>query len=128
MKHWQKHRIVAALLVIATLMGMVPLATASFADDIVPVQTEEEDTYGGRTLEEILQLIEGKTYNEYLGTHSDKTTASDESEVFVNAVDVLVKPGEKNEQTGEDWTTADYKDDFTYTDENGNVFNKKEEL
>ena len=122
MKQWQKHRIVAVLLVIATLMGMVPFATATYADNGASVQTDEEDTYGGRTLDEILELIEGKTYNEYLGTHSDKTAASDSSEILANAVDVLVKPGEKNEQTGEDWTTAQYKDDFTYTDENGTTY------
>ena len=95
MKQWQKHRIVAVLLVIATLMGMVPFATATYADNGASVQTDEEDTYGGRTLDEILELIEGKTYNEYLGTHSDKTAASDSSEILANAVDVLVKPGEK---------------------------------
>jgi len=116
MKRWQKHRLVAVLLLIATLIGMMPF-TSVYADsgEDGSMEAASADTYGGRTLEEILDLISGMTYDNYKNKWSDKTVASDSSEVIVNAADVLVpkydpaNPNSEhiNTKTGEAWTTAD---------------------
>ena len=116
MKRWQKHRLVAVLLLVATLIGVMPF-TAIYADSGVDgsMEAASADTYGGRSLEEILELISGMTYDNYTNKWSDKTVASDSSEVTVNAADALVMPIDPsnpddpsriNSKTGEAWTTA----------------------
>ncbi len=122
MKHSQKHRIVALLLLVATLIGMMPFAVGSYADGSASEGVGEqasEDLYGGRTLSEILKLISGVNYDSYKNKWSDKTAAG--VDLTFNAKDVLVPYGEtKSVGSNEFWTTVDYEtnstyDDFTFT-------------
>lgn len=118
MKHSQKNRIVALLLLVATLIGMMPFAVGSYADSSDTEQNEDysENLYGGRTLAEILDLISGVTYNSYKSKWSDKTVANVDK--TFNAVDVLVPndPAYTKPGSSDQWTTADVLTDFVYTD------------
>ena len=115
MKRWQKHRIVAVLLLLATLLGMIPFSAVYADGEDGSMEAASADTYGGRSLQEILELISGMTYGNYTNKWSDKTVASDKSEVLVNAADALVQPLDPsnpedptrvNSKTGEAWTNA----------------------
>ena len=89
MKRWSKHRIVAVLLLVAMLITTMPFA-AVYADSNDADTTGDINTYGGRTLQEILELINGVTYNSYRNENSDKTVARET--LSFKAVDALVKP------------------------------------
>ncbi len=124
MKHSQKHRIVALLLLVATLIGMMPFAVGSYAaeESSEGAQSASEDLYGGRTLAEILELIGGVNYNSYKNKWSDQI--SPDTSVTVNAVDALVPYGEQKKSSDEFWTTVDYSapqnakmTEFTFTQE-----------
>ncbi len=109
-------------LLVATLVGLVPLAPAVYADDSAGSSTDSgttEDTYGGRTLEEIYELTQGVSYDVYTSRYTMENPAS--SEVTFSAIDpaVLVPRGEIDSVTGEVLTTSDYDTSFTAVDENG---------
>lgn len=109
-------------LLVATLVGLVPLAPAVYADGSAGSSTggsTTEDTYGGRTLEEIYELTQGVSYDVYTSRYTMENPAS--SEVTFSAIDpaVLVPRGEIDSVTGEVLTTSDYDTSFTAVDENG---------
>ncbi len=109
MKHSQKRRIVALLLLVATFMSMMPFAVGSYADEQDGDDTEAaaEELYGGRTLTEILSLISGVNYNNYRNKYSDKTVAN--KVIEVKAEEALVLNGiPKTAGSSENWTTVDY--------------------
>ena len=56
MKQSQRNRIVALLLLVATLIGVMPFAVGSYAATGSEADDESysDNLYGGRTLEEIL--------------------------------------------------------------------------
>ncbi len=120
MKHWQKHRLVALFLLVATFFGVIPFATTANATDTSSSYTgaEEmaaaEDTYGGRTLDEILDLISGMSYDVYTakwkneGFEPSKDTAVfDADKVIVPSVDEEGNPI-VDSATGEQLTTSQY--------------------
>ncbi len=125
MKHSQKSRIVALLLLVATLISAMPFAVGTYAAGETSGGAKEE-LYGGRTLTEILDLISGVNYNNYSNKWSDITVANQDK--TWNAVDVLVKgdeydadgnlihEGETRPGSSEKWTTADYSTEFVFTD------------
>lgn len=122
MKHWQKHRLVAVLLLVAMLVGAMPFAavyadSGAASDDVL---LTDSDLYGGRTLSEILSLISGKSYNAYINSLSEQTVAADASKVERPAAELVVPNGVYDSE-GNEWTTAAYKI-AEFTDENGNTF------
>ena len=124
MKHWRTHRLVALFLLVATLIGCVPFASnAVYADTATGPNGSEgaEDTYGGRTLEEIYELTQGLSYDLYKSMHKTKTAAKKESERTYSAIDVVVPRGEIDPSTGKVLTTSLYDVTFTAPDEDGNT-------
>ncbi len=130
MKHWQKHRLVAMFLLIATFFGVIPFATTAVNADNTALlnqdETVKEDTYGGRTLDEILDLISGMSYDVYTAKWENEGMAPSRDEVTFNALDVVVPhkdpvTGEvlTDAMTGEQWTTSEYRTDFVAKDDNG---------
>lgn len=112
MKQWRKHRLVAALLLVCTLIGMMPL-TAVYADEGTSATEgavdETEKTYGGKTLEEILKLTSGMNYNVYSGKWVGQTQVDKSSDKTFEASEVIVPSGEKSSLSGELYTTSNYK-------------------
>lgn len=113
MKHWQKRRGLAMLLLVATILTATIPFTVS-AEESTTSSTESnaaEDLYGGRTLDEILNLIGGTSYNRYSATHSDKGVASvTRKDPLVFTSENIVLPGDADfidDKTGEDRTTAE---------------------
>ncbi len=131
MKHWQKHRLVAMFLLIATFFGSIPFVTTSVSaadtgTSLTGAGEAIEDTYGGRTLDEILDLISNMSYNDYTQKWKNEgyTFAPSQNNRTYSALDVLVpspdKENEKGEvvidpETGEQFTTSDYSTDFSAT-------------
>ncbi len=131
MKHWQKHRLVAMFLLIATFLGVIPF-TVSAADTETPDSSltggtetgTTEDLYGGRTLDEILDLISGMSYDVYSKkwANDDQHAVDDEYDRVFEAVDVLVPDKDPvtgevivDSVTGEQYTTSLYSTNFTST-------------
>lgn len=112
MKQWRKHRLVAVLLLVCTLIGALPF-TAVYADEgaggAESAVSESEKLYGGKTLEEILQLTSGMNYNTYSSKWAGKTQVDKDSDRDYEATEVIVPKGEKSSLTGEVLTTSDYK-------------------
>ncbi len=112
-------------LLVATLIGLVPVAPAVYADGTSTGGSSSgttEDTYGGRTLEEIYELTQGMSYELYKTTHLTESPASASSTRVFSAIDpnVLIPRGQIDSATGEVLTTSFYDDSFTAVDENGN--------
>ncbi|MBQ9115835.1 MAG: hypothetical protein IJY04_02315, partial [Clostridia bacterium] len=118
MKHWQKRRSLALLLLIVTLFtAAIPFTAA--ADETSSGTTggsgtsKEEELYGGRTMEEILNLISGSTYDDYAAKNNDKTIASADrtKNPIILTPDAIVEEGDADfidDKTGDERTTADY--------------------
>ena len=108
MKQWRKRRALAVLLVLATFLTAAIPFTATAAKGSSG-NSETEELYGGRTMEEILNLIGGTTYNRYSSTHSNKETASDV--IIVDSDDIVYPntPDNVDGKTGEERTTADFE-------------------
>ncbi len=121
MKHWQKHRLIAMFLLIVTFFGAIPF-TVSAADTEVTDSSltggnegeTTEELYGGRTLDEILDLISGMSYNVYASkwANDGQTAVGKEYTTVFNAVDALVGYGEIDPSTGEQYTTSLYDTNF----------------
>ena len=139
MKHWRRHRIIAMLLLVAMLVGSIP-ATAAFAADGSAAVGGSEDTYGGRTAAEILQLIGGKSYQNYVSSNSGQTAANDDSEIIIDCSDpsniVHGKEQGVEDSDNELGDANDPKDDRTnskfviadsFYDKRGNVITAKDE-
>lgn len=112
MKHSQKHRIVALLLLVATFLSMLPLSVGSYAaydEDDAANEDYSENLYGGRTLAQILDLISGVNYDNYRNKWSDQTAAN--ADVTFEAEDVVVPNSSSylKPQSTEQWTTSDYQ-------------------
>ena len=118
MKHWRTHRLVAMLLLVATLVGMMPFAV--FAGSSSSDGGTTEDTYGGRTLEEIIELISTSSYDLYKGQYSDKTAAGTDDRTVFKAADIVVDKGFVHTKTGMVLTDVDVKP-FQAEDDNGNM-------
>ncbi len=133
MKHWQKHRLVAMFLLIATFLGAIPFtvsaADTGSADSSLTDGAETgvtEDLYGGRTLDEILDLISGMSYDVYTKRwKSDGKAAVDKKfTTSFKATDVIVPhkdpvTGEPitDSVTGDQLTTSLYNDKFSIKSE-----------
>ena len=113
MKQWRKHRLVAVLLLVCTLVGMLPF-TAVYADE-TPGGTggsaldDDETLYGGKTLEEILKLTSGMNYDVYMSKWVGKTQVDKSSDKTFPAADFIVPKTEKSPVTNEYLTTSDYQ-------------------
>lgn len=111
MKHWQMRRSLALILVLATFLTAAIPFTVS-AEGTTGSDVTEEELYGGRTMEEILDLISGSTYDDYAEKNKDKDVASTErDEPIILTPDAIVKEGDDDfvdDKTGNDRTTADY--------------------
>ena len=111
MKHWQMRRSLALILLLTTLVSAAIPFTAS-AETASDSTVTEEDLYGGRTMEEILNLISGSTYNDYASKNNDKPVASTErDEPIILTPDSIVTKDDDDfvdDKTGEERTTADY--------------------
>ncbi len=125
MKHWQKHRLVAMFLLIATFLGVLPFtATAVSADTGSSLEDGEtgttEDLYGGRTLDEILDLISGMSYDVYKTKWGVVASPAPEEMTRVyKATDVIVPSGEVDQTTGEMLTTSLYDTSFVAKNDKG---------
>ena len=110
MKHWQMRRSLALLLLLATLFSAAIPFTASAAEDTASGVGEE--LYGGRTMDEILDLISGSTYNDYASKNNKMPTASTErDDPIILTPDDIVKEGDDDfvdDKTGDERTDADY--------------------
>ncbi len=127
MKHWQKHRLVALFLLIATFFGVIPFATTVGATDtdssLTGTENEAiEDTYGGRTLDEILDLISGMSYDVYTSKWENEGTPTANGSYTFSALDVLVPDKDPvtgevftDAKTGAQLTTSEYRTDFSIT-------------
>ncbi len=127
MKHWQKHRLVAMFLLIATFFGVIPFATTNVnaADTTSSTETGEldedivtEELYGGRTLDEIIDLISGMSYDVYR-TKWNSIEMEAVSEHIFKAADVIVPHGEIDTKTGAQLTTSLYDTNFTAKNDKG---------
>ena len=121
MKHVRRHRLIAMLLLVAMLVSSMP-AVVSYASD--STGEVKEELYGGRTADEILTLISGKTYQNYMSTNSGQTVANDESKVIIDCSlpENIVKPGDDDYMLGDAArTTSQFviSDSFSYMDVDG---------
>ena len=113
MKHLLKRRAIAMILFVATVLTALIPCTVSAAPATTAGTETTEDLYGGRTIDEILDLIGGTTYDRYVSTNSNHATSSVEKKnPIVLTTDDIVEPGDADfidDKTGEERTTADYK-------------------
>ena len=111
MKHWQMRRSLALLLLLVTVFSAaIPFTVSAAETDMT--EEEEKELYGGRTIDEILNLISGSTYDDY-ATKNGKIDPAKVSrdEPIILYPDSIVKEGDpdfKDNKTNEDRTTADY--------------------
>lgn len=106
MNHLRRHRVIALLLLVAMLIGSMPAVVSYAANDS---SVAKEELYGGRTAEEILTLISGKNYQNYLSTNSGQTVANDESRVVIDCSDPanVVRPGDTDHNLGDSWASPE---------------------
>lgn len=126
MKHWQKRRGLAMLLLVAMLLTAALPFTVSAEENTTSgsdTDATEEDLYGGRTLDEILDLIGGTSYDRYIATNGNKKTSSvsKSNPIILTSSDIVSKNDADfiDDKTGEERTTADY---IVKTDENADMF------
>jgi hypothetical protein len=89
---------------------MLPFSAVVYADGEQSSQGSLDGTYGGKTIEEILSLTSGQSYNVYRDRFSDKAQA--DAEIAFKAADIIVPNGEKSEISGNEYTTSNYKVDM----------------
>jgi len=103
-------RSLALILLLATLVSVAIPFTVS-AEETGETVTEEE-LYGGRTMDEILNLISGSTYNDYAKKNNDKKPVTiKRDEPLILTPDAIVEKGDDDfvdDKTGDERTTADY--------------------
>ena len=113
MKHWQMRRLLAMLLLLVTVFTAAIPFTASAETSGSGSTEPEEELYGGRTIDEILNLISGSSYDDYAAKNNDKPIASADrgKNPIILSPDAIVEEGDADfidDKTGEERTTADY--------------------
>ena len=113
MKHRQMRRSLAVFLLCAMLLtSILPFAISAEGEQTGGDSATTEELYGGRTMEEILELISGSTYNAYVDKNSDKTvsTVKRKDPIVLDHTNIVGKdsPDFIDDKTGKDRTTADY--------------------
>lgn len=111
MKHWQMRRSLALILLLATFLTAAVPFTVS-AEEANGGEATTEELYGGRTMDEILDLISGSTYDDYATKNSEEKVVSIErDDPIILTPDSIVKEGDDDfvdDKTGKDRTDADY--------------------
>lgn len=119
MKHWQKRRALAMLLLVATVLSAaIPFTVSAEETTTGTSESGSDELYGGRTYEEMEKLISGTTYDRYTATNSDKVTGRD---TYVLTKDDLVKKGDPDNEDNDGTlrTDADY---VIKSEENADLF------
>ena len=103
MKHWQMRRPLAVLLLLATMLtAALPFTVSAETADGT---NGTEETYGGRTMEEILDLISGSTYDDYTSKNlgNQPASISRKDPIEVDGDDIVID----SEKTTASYETGD---------------------